>query len=201
MKRTVVSLLLRRFMRRIEFMRFNPFAPVLISAAITLGGCAGSTEVKPEDVTEEPEAVPAYILKDVTHFQYVSGMLRLKIDFDRGYYYEEAGELRIENCNFVYYDRTEEEISLGRSNKATLYQKDSLLVAEDEVVIVSKTNRTTLETDYLEWWGGESRFVTDSFVTITRENGDRLQGIGMITDVALNYVTIKKDVRGSFSPQ
>jgi len=188
-------------MSRIGFMLSKPLAPVLISAALTLGSCIKSTEVKPVAVTEEPEAVPAYILKDVTHFQYASGMLRLKIDFDLGYYYEEAGELRIENCNFVYYDRTEEEISLGRSKKATLYQKGSLLVAEDEVVIVSKTNRATLETDYLEWQGGESQFVTDSFVTITRENGDMLQGIGMITDVALNYVTIKQDVRGSFSPQ
>ena len=54
-----------------------------------------------------------------------------------------------------------------------------------------------LKTDYLEWRGDSSQFVTDSFVTITRENGDTLQGTGMITDLALNYVTVKRNVRGN----
>ena len=58
-----------------------------------------------------------------------------------------------------------------------------------------------LQTDYLEWRGKSSQFVTDSFVTITRENGDTLQGTGMITDVALNYVTVKNNVRGSMEAE
>jgi hypothetical protein len=38
-------------------------------------------------------------------------------------------------------------------------------------------------------------------VTITRKNGDILQGIGMITDVALRYVQVKKDVKGKIKTE
>jgi LPS export ABC transporter protein LptC len=182
-------------------MIFRFLRVLLLWAVVLFTGCAGSMSDKPTPMTEKPDIFPAYSLEDVTHYQYESGVLRLRVDFDRGYYYDELKELRIENCTFVYYDRNEEEISSGHSRKATLYQNESLLVAEDEVVIFSKINRGTLETDYLEWRGNDSQFVTDRFVTITRYNGDTLQGIGMITDMALNYVTIERDVKGSFIPE
>jgi hypothetical protein len=55
-----------------------------------------------------------------------------------------------------------------------------------------------LETEYLEWHGGQEQFITDRFVTITRTNGDTISGIGLLSDVALRLVTIHKNVKGSF---
>jgi len=169
------------------------FFILVLAAGCSRHGRDSSTVI--QDVQEE---TPSYSLEEVTHYQYEDGMLRVKVFFDRGDFYDDRQELRVENCTFVYYDIDGYEVSTGRSKRAVLYQNSSLLVAEDDVVIVSQVNRGMLETDYLEWRGVDSQFVTDRFVTITRENGDTLQGIGMITDVALNYVTIKRDVKGSF---
>ena len=142
------------------------------------------------------EMLPAYSLEDVTHYQYEAGILKAKLIFEKGDFFEELQELRVENCRFVYYDSNGDSVSRGHSNRATLYEGNSLLVAEDDVVVISEENRATLKTDYLEWRGDSSQFVTDRFVTITRENGDILQGTGMITDLALNYVTVNKNVEG-----
>jgi LPS export ABC transporter protein LptC len=168
---------------------------------LVLSGCSQRGGQGADRGKAEPEAVPAYSLEDVTHYQYDDGVLRLKVNFDRGAYYDDRQELRIENCMFVYYDSDGNEVSTGRSRRATIHRESSQLIAEEDVVIVSEVNRGRLETDYLEWRGDESQFVTESYVTITRDNGDTLQGVGMITDMALNYVTIKRDVRGSFEAQ
>ena len=153
------------------------------------------------DSADNREVLPSYSLEDVTHYQYEAGSLMLKIMFEQGSFYDEQQELRVEKCRFVYYDIDGNRVSTGRSRKAVLYKGRSQLVAEDDVVVISEENGGMLQTDYLEWRGDSAQFVTESFVTITRQNGDILQGIGMITDVALNYVTIKRDVRGSIESE
>ena len=144
-----------------------------------------------------PEILPTNSLEDVTHYQYEAGNLMLKVMIEHGDFFDELQELRVENCRFVYYDIYGNRVSTGHSRKAILYEGNSRLVAEDNVVVISEENGGRLETDYLEWRGDSAQFVTESFVILTRENGDTLQGIGMITDVALNYVTVKRNVRGS----
>jgi LPS export ABC transporter protein LptC len=181
-------------------MRVSVSIALLLFATALLFGCERA-DTQGEYGTNEAGALPTYSLKGVTHFQYENGILRQRVDFDQGDYYEDLQELRIENCRFVYYDCDGTVVSRGHSKKANLFIRESRLVAEEDVVIVSEVNRGRLETDYLEWQGDESRFVTEEFVTITRYNGDILQGIGMITDVALNYVTIKSDVKGSFQTE
>jgi len=142
--------------------------------------------------------LPEYILKEVRHYHYEEGVLRMEASFEAGEYYASSGELYIENCNFLYYDKNGTLVSRGSSEKARLYGDRSLINAENNVLIVSEVNGTLLETDYLEWHGEDERFVTESDVVITRKNGDMLSGRGMIADLALRFITIKSDVKGSF---
>jgi hypothetical protein len=88
-------------------MIFRSLPVLLLGILIFFTGCGISTSEKLPVMTEEPDIFPAYSLEDVTHYQYESGVLRLRVDFVRGYYYDELKELRIENCTFVYYDRNE----------------------------------------------------------------------------------------------
>jgi LPS export ABC transporter protein LptC len=164
-------------------------------------GCARREKGEEPDSDGSTETLPAYRLENVTHYQYEAGDLKIKVIFEKGDFFEEFQELRIEECRFVYYDSNGNSVSRGHSNKATLYEGNSLLVAEDDVVVTSEENGATLKTDYLEWRGDSSQFVTDRFVTITRENGDILQGTGLITDLALNYVTVKRNVEGSMEAE
>jgi LPS export ABC transporter protein LptC len=181
-------------------MKFKPCTLILILISI----CSSCSQRKGEDAAgsaNTQEVLPAYSLEDVTHYQYEAGNLMLKIMFEHGDFYDEQQELRVEKCRFVYYDINGNRVSTGQSEKAVLYKDRSQLVAEDDVVVISEENGGKLQTDYLEWRGDDAQFVTESFVTITRQNGDTLQGIGMITDVALNYVTVKRDVRGSIEAE
>ena len=167
----------------------------------TFLGCTRSDRKSEAGSGEVPVVLPAYSLEAVTHYQYEAGKLKIMVMFEYGDFFEELGELRVEKCRFVYYDSNGDSVSSGHSNKATLYEGNSLLAAEDNVVVTSEENRAMLKTDYLEWRGDSSQFVTDRFVTITRENGDTLQGTGMITDLALNYVTVQRDVKGSMEAE
>ncbi len=173
------------------------FGTLVILIIGTAFGCSQRDRENEPDSAGAPEILPTYSLEDVTHYQYEAGNLMLKVMFEHGDFFDELQELRVENCRFVYYDIYGNRVSTGHSRKAILYEGNARLVAEDNVVVISEENGGRLETDYLEWRGDSAQFITESFVTITRENGDTLQGIGMITDVALNYVTVKRNVRGS----
>jgi LPS export ABC transporter protein LptC len=185
---------------RQESMKFKCYILILLMVS-TCSGCSPRKGEVTAGSDDNQEVLPAYSLEDVTHYQYEAGNLMLKIMFEKGDFYDEQQELRVEKCSFVYYDIDGNRVSTGRSRKAVLYKGRSQLVAEDDVVVISEENGGMLQTDYLEWRGDSAQFVTESFVTITRQNGDTLQGIGMITDVALNYVTVKRDVRGSIEAE
>ena len=151
------------------------------------------------DASEYQEKIlPDYALKNVKHYHYEEGILRLEVTFEDGEYYSAGQELHIENCSFLYYDIDETLISRGRSKRAKIFSEQSLIIAENDVVIISEVNGGVLETEYLEWHGHEDRFVTDRPVVITRRNGDTISGKGMIADIALRFVTLESDVRGSF---
>jgi LPS export ABC transporter protein LptC len=149
----------------------------------------------PGEMTEHSGTVPRYSLEDVTHFQYQDGILRLEITFSRGDFYADRRELHVENCTFVYYDKFGVQQSRGSSKRAILMEDQSELIAQDDVVVISDVNGGVLTTEYLVW--KENRFSTEKAVTITRENGDIIKGVGMVADVALNVVTIFQNVRGS----
>ena len=164
-----------------------------------LSGCDGREKNRPVDISDiQEKSLPDYVLEDVTHYHYENGILKLEITFEKGKFYSAEDELYVENCTFIYYDINENLLSRGRSKKAKVFSDQSLIIAENEVVIVSEVNGGVLETEYLEWHGQGDQFLTDSPVTITRKNGDIITGIGMVADIALRFVTIQKDVKGSF---
>jgi LPS export ABC transporter protein LptC len=140
--------------------------------------------------------LPDYILNDVIHYQYDSGKLKVKVTFVNGSFSRGEDELHVENCSFEYYDNNEVVIARGSAKEARVFRGRSEIIADGNVVVVSEVNGARLETDHLEWHGNNNQFTTESFVTITRTNGDIVQGYGMISDVALRYIRIKKNVRG-----
>ena len=173
---------------------------ILILYSFFFVGCSDNEKDRTGEVPDtEEELVPDYSLKEVTHYHYKDGLLRMEITFEEGEFYSDTEELDIDNCNYIYYDIDGTMVSRGRSKEAKVFDNQSLIIAEKDVVIKSEVNGAVLETDYLEWHGTQEQFVTERPVTITRQNGDMISGIGMIADITLRYITIKKDVSGSFS--
>ena len=182
----------------VRYFQFN--ICVLLLFSFCLVGCSDNEKSRTGEVPDiKEEQVPEYSLMEVKHYHYKDGLLRLEITFEEGEYYSDTEELNIDNCTYIYYDINETIVSKGRSRKAKVFDNQSLIIAEKDVVIISEVNGAVLETDYLEWHGKEEQFVTERPVTITRQNGDMISGIGMIADITLRYITIKKGVTGSFS--
>jgi len=190
----------RKVKRRIRDRTVIGCAVCAFSILIFLTGCKITSHPAVSPSQDGPqETLPVYVLRDVTYYYYRDGYLQVKIVFETGEYYTEADELRIDNCTFLYYDINENILSRGRSKNATIYADRSLIVAEDDVVITSELNGGVLETDHLEWHGDKEQFLTESFVNLTRRNIDSITGTGLVADIALRTVTIKKDVRGILS--
>ncbi len=172
---------------------------VLVFLFIVLNGCGGkASRLSEEESGASRKRIPDYIIHDVTHYYYEGGIKKTEIIFDEGDYYSDEEKLYVENCSFIYYDIDGEINSRGRSERAIVLNNGSIILAEENVVITSETNGAVLETEYLEWHGGQEQFITDRFVTITRTNGDTISGIGLLSDVALRFITIHKNVKGSF---
>jgi LPS export ABC transporter protein LptC len=166
---------------------------------LVLSGCAdGRTERRTAEETGGEIQLPEYVLRGVTHSFYESGVLKLRFDFEKGSYFAGRHELAVVNCAYIYYDSEGNVLSRGRSKRATLMSGGSRLVAEDDVVVVSEVNGGVLKTGRLEWLGEKNQFSTNDFVTVTRVNGDMISGKGMIADLALRVVTIKRNVKGYF---
>jgi LPS export ABC transporter protein LptC len=164
-----------------------------------LSGCLSQgKENQINQNSDSPAPAPDYIFQDVTHYYYEDGIKKTMIMFESGEYYSEGEELYVENCTYIYYDIDGNVNSRGSSDRAKIFNNGSLIISEDNVVIISETNNAVLETEYLEWHADEEQFVTDRFVTVTRTNGDIITGYGMLADLAIRFVTINKDAKGSF---
>ncbi len=138
---------------------------------------------------------PTYILYNVVHKHYRDGKLVVKIEFEKGYYYANDDTLMVDKCSFEYYEDSK-LISKGRSDRAKFFISRSFLIAMGNIIVTSEENQTNLFTDYLEWHGDTNTFTTDSFVEITRKNGDSISGRGLKADISLKRVKILHNVRG-----
>jgi LPS export ABC transporter protein LptC len=166
---------------------------------LILAGCAAKREGnRAAEATGGETQLPEYVLRGVTHSLYEGGALKLKVAFERGAYFAGRRELAVEKCTYVYYDSEGNVLSRGRSKRATLFSDGPRLVADGDVVVVSEVNGGVLETGRLEWRGRSNQFTTNDFVTMRRLNGDMISGKGMIADLALRVVTIKRNVKGQF---
>ena len=179
---------------------------ILILLLMNLNGCRGVVKYKTrsnvkDQTTKKAEKVPDYIIYNVKHYRYNEGKLSVEIEFKKGVYYSDNSVLNIDNCDFVYYDENGEESAKGHADRAKLYMQKSYMEAWDNIKVESIKNGTILNTSYLEWDGNKDIFLTDKPITIMRKNGDTISGIGMEADIALNIVTIKKNVKGVIKPR
>jgi LPS export ABC transporter protein LptC len=168
-------------------------------ALLILAGCGMDRGKKSAAEAAGGETqLPEYVLRGVTHSLYEEGVLKLQVAFEKGAYFADRRELAVEKCAYVYYDSEGNVLSRGRSKRATLFSDVPRLVADDDVVVVSEVNGGVLETGHLEWLGRSNQFTTNDFVTVRRLNGDMISGKGMVADLALRVVTIKRNVKGQF---
>ncbi len=90
-----------------------------------------------------------------------------------------------------FYDQQGRHTSKLTADRGRLYEETNDVVALGNVVVVSDSGMI-LRSDSLRWDNRRQKVLTDAFVTITRANGEMLQGHGFESDPNLNYFSIRK---------
>ena len=144
---------------------------LLILILLFTSGCKGKikssfkSSIKSSKQINKQE-VPDYIVYDVKHYHYSKGKISVLLKFDKGVYFSDDVLLKIENCNFIYYDKNGGISSEGHANRADLYMQNSFMKAWGDIEVESIKNGAILNTSYLEWDGDKDTFSTDKTVVI-----------------------------------
>ncbi len=163
---------------------------ILLTVGIVLTGGCGETDEQVDNDPElsgelpDQESRPFEIVmstKGVTSARVVSGYMAFYSSKDI-YYLSDS-------VTADFYDEIGEHSSRLTSMRATINEKEDLLFAQDNVVVVSDSGATLL-TDSLYWNNSEEKIYTDDFVTIFTEN-DTLHGKGFTSDRSLKNYEIK----------
>ncbi len=85
-------------------------------------------------------------------------------------------------------------VSLLTANSAVVDDKTRDMLARGNVVVISDSTNTRLETELLKWDNATQKLYSTEFVTITSPL-EKLQGYGFESDQTLTNYTIKR-VRG-----
>lgn len=100
-----------------------------------------------------------------------------------------SGEARLTEPRIVFY-RNGRPASTAVSKRASVKGQSRDVTLEEEVVIVSDEEKSTLRTDILHYDSKDRRFHTDSPVVVDRP-GARVKGTGMDADSTLSTIRIR----------
>lgn len=172
-------------------MRFlQKIIPVFLVMLLSGMGCGGS------DISEDSTALLTDELPDqesspfeitlssqgIRSAEVVSGYMEYFVE--RGTYYLK------DSVTADFYDVDGNHTSTLTSMRATINEKEDLLFAEENVVVVSDSG-ATLFTEELYWKKETETIYTEDFVTIITEN-DTLYGRGLESDRSLRNYRIEQ---------
>ena len=96
-----------------------------------------------------------------------------------------------------FFDEHGNHTSKLTSNKGKMNEKDNIIEAYENVVVVSDSG-INLMTEKLWWDNAQRKVISDQFVTITTTENDTLYGVGFESDQTLSNWMIK-ELRGKTS--
>lgn len=94
-----------------------------------------------------------------------------------------------QNLYVEFFDSTGTRISTLKANNGYIREKDNFLAVNGAVKVIGEDS-VILLSEYLEWDATKDSVVTDSFVTIIRDE-DTLTSYGMQSDPALKNISFK----------
>lgn len=162
---------------------------------ILLTGC---DEEKPfresSDAVSAGKVLPDQVTSNAHIYLYRAGRKTTDLIADEIQKYTRLDSTIAIHMTAEFYDSTGARISTLTADRGFVREKDNFMRVAGSVVVIGQDS-VRLETEYLEWDAERDRVVTDSFVTITRNN-DILHSYGMETDPGLKNTTLKKKVSG-----
>ena len=161
--------------------------------------CADRKAPEPSDVDPYLDA-PLHLSHDITVKFYDSADVRAVLDAGIAYVYENRKETSMGGgVKVVFFDRrTGMAAATLTSDSAIIDDRSRDMVAIGNVVVISDSSQTTLNTEQLIWDQETEKIKTDEDVVI-RTPTEVIEGTGLVSDQYLTAYRIFK-VRGIHQP-
>ena len=104
--------------------------------------------------------------------------------------------IKIIGVNLIFYKNNNIDTKV-ESKFGKILEKQKFLTAISNVVLTTKDG-DVLYTDILHWDNNKQLLFTDEYVKIIKNNGEKIEGVGMEADNNLEKLIIKHDVTGEF---
>lgn len=148
--------------------------------ALALAGCGddtaspGQTEL-PEDMTAEQ------VLLGIEHTITTDGVRRARLDADTAYRHESDERVDLRGVHLVLFDETGARTATITSRAGELNTRSQMMVARDDVVVVTNDGRRRVETEELHYDPSSERIWSD-VETWFYQDDDRGRGDGFTSD-------------------
>jgi len=145
------------------------------------------------------ENVPEIVVHNFKDRCTKDGKLLWKLAADKAYIFSSIKRIRLFDIMLFYYKKDRSIDAFVSSDRGVIGVDDQDLSLFGNVVVKSR-NDTILKTEELHWCDDIKKVFTDKFVYIKKNNGDIITGYGMIADIDLDKVIMKKvDMEGKFN--
>lgn len=172
-----------------------------LAAASVLAFGACSLDYDQVRVAEEiSEDVPETIIYDFTHTVVRNGRRAFSIRADASQSFPDRNEQLMDGIYFVEFDTDEEVVTEGVADRAVLYTETENVEIYGSIEFYTKREESGLSADYL-YWNNEDRVLTsdpDAPVTLERDDGSQVEGVGFRADMKYKTMSFDRDVSGVY---
>ena len=150
-----------------------------------------------ENMSEE---IPDSILYDFTHTSVRNGTPASRLHADRAEIYEKKNETRLHDVVFQEFDRDGTIVTEGRADYTLFDTETEDAELSGDLSFYSSKEEATVSTDYLYWNDEEKTLVgaPEAAVTIYKDSGTELSGVGFEADISTLSVNFDGPVQGTY---
>jgi LPS export ABC transporter protein LptC len=171
---------------------------LLLTATAVALGC--SLDYDAGRIAEErPEEIPETILFQSSYTVERTNDRVLKFTAEQAESYPEQNKQLLFGLTFTERDGNGEVLSSGTADSATYFTDTDNVELSGGIRFRAETESAEVQAEYLYWNDEEDRLTSreDERVTVIRDSGSRITGLGFEADTRLKEVSFTGDVSGT----
>jgi LPS export ABC transporter protein LptC len=146
------------------------------------------------------EEIPDSVIVDFVHTSVRDGKPVFRLEAGRAEVYNKREETRLFNVYFQEYARDGAVATEGWAEKTIFFTDTENAEMAGDLLVYSSSEEAFVGSDYL-YWDDSARTLTsrrDSAVTIEKDDGTTLRGLGFRADMATRSVEFSGSVSGTY---
>lgn len=177
--------------------RNSPFYTSVLFLLLFLGlisSCA--LDYKEGQVEEEISGeTPNAILYNLKRVNIDSSGEKIVVTAKTSTFFREAEETLFEDVEFYQEDKSHTLLRKGTIGSGTLMKGDDAEL-KNGIYLFDKENDAVIEAEQLFWIDATRILKTDGFVTVSQEDGTKIEGKGLFIDFSTNSINMDSHVEG-----